>query len=59
MRADWIDTEIAQFFRAHGALRNTLQHRLRLSGLEGIALSEILSTSSVLAAFNDAAPASK
>ena len=60
MRADWTkpDTEIAQFMREHGRFGIPFNIVFGPKATGGIALSEILSTSSLSAAFNDAAAAS-
>ncbi|EKS42169.1 protein-disulfide reductase DsbD family protein [Afipia broomeae] len=61
MRADWTrpDTEIAQFMREHGRFGIPFNIVFGPRAPDGIALSEILSTSSVSAAFNEAAAVSK
>ena len=60
MRADWTkpDTEISGFLRQHGRFGIPFNIVFGPGAPNGIALSEILSTSSVSAAFNDAAAAS-
>lgn len=60
MRADWTkpDPEISQFLRQHGRFGIPFNIVFGPAAPNGIALSEILSTSSVSAAFNDAAAAS-
>jgi suppressor for copper-sensitivity B len=60
MRADWTkpDPEIAQFLRQHGRFGIPFNIVFGPAAPTGIALSEILSTSSVSAAFNDAAATS-
>ena len=56
MRADWTkpDTEISGFLRQHGRFGIPFNIVFGPGAPNGIALSEILSTSSVSAAFNDA-----
>jgi suppressor for copper-sensitivity B len=60
MRADWTkpDTEISQFLRQHGRFGIPFNIVFGPAATNGIALSEILSTSLLSAAFNDAAAAS-
>ena len=60
MRADWTkpDTEISGFLRQHGRFGIPFNIVFGPRAPNGIALSEILSTSSVSAAFNDATAAS-
>jgi suppressor for copper-sensitivity B len=60
MRADWTkpDTEILQFLSQHGRFGIPFNIVFGPAAPNGIALSEILSTSSVSAAFNDAAATS-
>ena len=60
MRADWTkpDPEIAQFLRQHGRFGIPFNIVFGPAAPAGIALSEILSTSSVSAALNDAAETS-
>ena len=60
MRADWTkpDAEIAQFMREHGRFGIPFNIVFGPRAPGGIPLSEILSTSSLSAAFNDAAAAS-
>lgn len=60
MRADWTkpDAEIMQFLRHHGRFGIPFNIVFGPAAPNGIALSEILSTSSVSAAFNDAAATS-
>lgn len=60
MRADWTrpDTEIAQFMREHGRFGIPFNIVFGPRAPDGIALSEILSTSSVSAALNEAAAVS-
>ena len=60
MRADWTkpDAEISQFLRQHGRFGIPFNIVFGPAAPNGIALSEILSTSSVSAAFNDAAATS-
>ena len=60
MRADWTrpDDEIAGFMREHGRFGIPFNMVFGPAAPDGIALSEILSTSTVSAAFNEAAAAS-
>ncbi|MDO8400954.1 MAG: protein-disulfide reductase DsbD family protein [Bradyrhizobium sp.] len=60
MRADWTrpDDEIAGFMREHGRFGIPFNIVFGPAARDGIALPEILSTSTVSAAFNDAAAAS-
>lgn len=61
LRADWTkpDPEIAQFLNEHGRYGIPFNIVFGPGATDGIALSEILSQSSVSAAFNDAAARSK
>lgn len=60
LRADWTrpDDEIARFMREHGRFGIPFNMVFGPAAPDGIALPEILSTASVLAAFNEAAVAS-
>ena len=61
LRADWTrpDPEIARFLQQHGRYGIPFNIVFGPAAPRGIALSEILSTSSVTAAFNDAAARTK
>jgi suppressor for copper-sensitivity B len=61
LRADWTkpDPEITRFLHDHGRFGIPFNIVFGPAAPDGIALSEILSPSSVLAAFNDAAARSK
>jgi suppressor for copper-sensitivity B len=61
LRADWTrpDPEIARFLQQHGRFGIPFNIVFGPAAPRGIALSEILSTSSVTAAFNDAAARTK